>query len=524
MHYYYTGNLLDSVSVTVDGVDVVTSGRYKYDSNGNMTHDGYSGVDIEYNELDLPKRIFAGSNEVRYIYAADGQKLAMIADGSLTYYRGVMVYDQNGELSYMLHPEGVITRQGSSGGSIYTYNYFKTDHVGSTRVVLAALKQEDGSWTLQLLQNTDYYPYGLAWDGDIQNLDKNKYLFGGKELQDAAVGSLGAQGLPSPDALLGLYDFHARYYNPMLGRWFNQDPAHQCANPYSYCGNSPMMYVDPTGTTIKWWQVVTGMATLIDPISVTTTLTVGAGSLTGMAGTVAGVDYATAIANMPMAASAGVFGENDWGARWEQMRGRIKNVWKIANGFFQTDADLSYGKRAWQLFSRQTWEQPFTNNGYLFQNALNFVSHADVDYFHGATVMRSDLFASGQGMTLGGSITISYDDGDIDYDNTTLLHEYGHYMQARGWGGVSMMSMSMFSFGSASFDWRSTGPYMDSWSEMDANSRSRRYFGNRLEDRQKNKFSDSVQSHFGYYDSRFWRSYLFPGLLPYWIYDVTWSK
>lgn len=49
---------------------------------------------------------------------------------------------------------------------------------------------------------------------------------------------------------LGLYDFHARYYNPVLGRWFNMDPALQTTNPYLYCGNSPMLYVDKDG---KWF-------------------------------------------------------------------------------------------------------------------------------------------------------------------------------------------------------------------------------------------------------------------------------
>jgi RHS repeat-associated protein len=62
-------------------------------------------------------------------------------------------------------------------------------------------------------------------------------LYGGKEYQDQLLGS----------SMLGLYDFHARYYNPLYGRWFNIDPALQSTNPYLYCGNSPMMYVDPDG-------------------------------------------------------------------------------------------------------------------------------------------------------------------------------------------------------------------------------------------------------------------------------------
>jgi len=243
------GNAISKL--TINGTD---TDPYQYDASGNMTYDGYSKVNIEYNELGLPKRIFANNGEIRYIYSADGHKLAQKVGSSLTYsyYNSVMVYggawnNATINLQYMLQPEGLITRSNGSGGvSLYTYEYFKTDQVGSTRVVLKAVKF-GSTWTLQPLpQYTDYYPFGLAWD-DYNGLLGNKYLYGGKELQDAPVG---AQGF------LNLYDSYARFYNPMLGRWFNQDPAHQYANPYLYCGNSPMMYTDPDGRYGGWDDVV----------------------------------------------------------------------------------------------------------------------------------------------------------------------------------------------------------------------------------------------------------------------------
>lgn len=204
---------------------------YKYDYNGNLTHDPNEGYDIEYNSIDLPSRIFDGSHEIRYIYASDGEKLASVADGSFTYYRTTMVYADaaNGKqrLLYMLHDKGIISHETSG----YEYKYFVKDHLGSTRSLLAAT---DTGMIVE--QTADYYPYGLSWSHD--DLQRNRRLYVGKELQDASVGGTG---------FLGLYDFGSRYYNPRIGRWFNIDPALQGLNPYVYCGNSPMMYVDRDG-------------------------------------------------------------------------------------------------------------------------------------------------------------------------------------------------------------------------------------------------------------------------------------
>ena len=229
--YTYDGYRLLSV-----GVNGTASDSYLYDADGNMTFDGRRGLTIAYNTLNLPEGIVAGNQKINYIYSASGEKLACDANGSLTYYRSVMVYGSDNKLLYILTPEGTVSRSEGSAGTSYTYNYFKTDHLGSTRVMLSAV---DG--TLQASQTTDYYPFGLAFE--YSNLNKNKYLFSGKELQDGLVGS----------SMLEWYDFGARFYDPVLGRWFNVDPAAQVANPYLFCGNAPMMYIDKDGRI--FWMI-----------------------------------------------------------------------------------------------------------------------------------------------------------------------------------------------------------------------------------------------------------------------------
>ena len=225
----YDGNRLQSLRL--NGAATVS---YAYDPNGNMTSDGRRGVTIGYNILNLPEEIVAGNQKINYIYSASGEKLACDANGSSTYYRGgVMIYGADDKLLYMLTPEGTVSRSEGSAGTSYTYNYFKKDHLGSTRVMLSAVDD-----TLQTVQSTDYYPFGLAFS--TNNLNKNKYLFSGKELQDGTLGG----------SMLGLYDFGARHYDSFIGRWLTVDlyaKAYPNVSPYNYCLNNPVNLVDLLG-------------------------------------------------------------------------------------------------------------------------------------------------------------------------------------------------------------------------------------------------------------------------------------
>ena len=167
----------------------------------------------------------------------------------MTYYRSVMVYGHDNKLLYILTPEGTVSRTEGSAGTSYTYNYFKKDQIGSTRAVLSAVGN-----TLQNVQSTDYYPFGLAYS--TNNLNKNKYLFSGKELQDASIGG----------TILGLYDFGARQYDPVIGRWMSIDllaNKFPDVSPFVYCLNNPINLVDLYGlepiedsTDTNWWNKI----------------------------------------------------------------------------------------------------------------------------------------------------------------------------------------------------------------------------------------------------------------------------
>ena len=120
----------------------------------------------------------------------------------------------------MQTPEGVVFKTTTG----YAYRYFMRDYLNSVRHVSG------------IEQLTDYDPLGQILVYRNQNLKDNTYLYESKELYT-----------DFSSAYTGVYDFGARFYNPLYGRWFAPDPAKQGINPYTYCGNNPVMLVDPDG-------------------------------------------------------------------------------------------------------------------------------------------------------------------------------------------------------------------------------------------------------------------------------------
>lgn len=85
-----------------------------------------------------------------------------------------------------------------------------------------------------LLDENNYYPHGLLVQSGTQGTPpENDYLHQGKKLQK----ELGME----------LYDFHARQYDPQIGRFWGLDPADQFPSGYTGMGNDPANMVDPSG-------------------------------------------------------------------------------------------------------------------------------------------------------------------------------------------------------------------------------------------------------------------------------------
>ncbi|WP_308768390.1 RHS repeat-associated core domain-containing protein [uncultured Bacteroides sp.] len=199
---------------------------YAYDANGNLTKDlNKNIVDIQYNCLNLPCRIvFKNGDNISNVYSGDGTKLRTVqvigGDTLTTDYCGNAIYE-NGVLVRLMTDVGYIAMADTS------YHYFIKDHQGNVRVVA----DEDGN----VEEVNDYYPFGGLMSTSSRR-SVQPYKYNGKELETAGG--------------LNWYDYGARRYDPVLGRWNGVDPScekHYSWSPYAYCKNNPVLRVDPDG-------------------------------------------------------------------------------------------------------------------------------------------------------------------------------------------------------------------------------------------------------------------------------------
>ena len=267
--YSYDGNLLSGISNTGASGG---GGQYTHDANGNLTRDGLSTLDIDYNDRNLTSRISSGGATLaEYEYLADGTKLRALDGGGNGYqYRGSLIYTQTAgqtgspaiTLDCAVTSAGRIVRENTAdGSSTYKVQHYLRDHLGSVRAVI------DGD-TGTVIEASDYYPFGkrilvtapvsepvggsqyasepavapVAPATSVASTSSpNRWLFSGKESQSFLY------------ANIPLLDSGARMYNPAIARWTAADPLSEKyygISPYVYCLGNPISIIDPNGMDI----------------------------------------------------------------------------------------------------------------------------------------------------------------------------------------------------------------------------------------------------------------------------------
>ncbi|WP_443946617.1 hypothetical protein ACJVDH_05795 [Pedobacter sp. AW1-32] len=99
---------------------------YEYDANGNAIVDGRLHFNVEYNQLNLPKRI--SNINLNYTYDASGRKLRKNSNNSLRNYIDGIEYKPEGTIDFIQTEEGIAQ---NNGNNEYSYHYNLSDHIVS---------------------------------------------------------------------------------------------------------------------------------------------------------------------------------------------------------------------------------------------------------------------------------------------------------------------------------------------------------------------------------------------------------
>ncbi len=192
-------------------------GSYGYDAAGNMT-----STPTDTLVYDGDNRLEEVVGVAEFVYGPDGERLKKIAGASTTLFFGGDAEIAGGTMTKYL--PGDAKRIGS-GGSAETY-WLHRDHLESVRITT-----DD---TAAIVMRANYKPYGEQLL-TVSTLPDSKAYIG--ERQDVET---------------GLIYLHARYYDPVLGRFIQADTwdpdiAGVDINRYAYALNDPINKSDPNG-------------------------------------------------------------------------------------------------------------------------------------------------------------------------------------------------------------------------------------------------------------------------------------
>ena len=263
--YLYDGDKLisyDGQACEYDAIGNPTTYRGKavtWEKDRNMT--AYDGVAFAYDGRD--RRMSKGN--ITFSYSAGGKLIGQS--------NGVeFIYDGNGIA-------GIVY-----GGSTY---FYRKDAQGN----ITALIDSNGNVVVRYMYD--------AWGNHTIALKDDTYN------ALATVNPIRYRGYYY-DTEIGLYYLQTRYYDPTTGRFVTIDGIAYAdpesingLNLYAYCGNNPVMNVDPTGT-LTWWQWLLGIVIIVASVALSV-VTAGIATLIsaalggGMLGAIVGGAVAGAV-------------------------------------------------------------------------------------------------------------------------------------------------------------------------------------------------------------------------------------
>lgn len=270
-----TGTRCATTNVLPHEVDATNHyGSMTYDAAGNVLSNGK--LTASYDALSMMASTSVSGREFRHLYNADDERIALVERLGATNRTTWTIRDTGGNLLRTFVRNGgtwswkedEIWRGAQLLASITAdgTRHVTLDHLGSPRLFTNGLGVKIGEQR--------FAPFGAGGTSDGGLLQ-----FTGHERDAATAGAASSSGSSSPatdgprlkttrndvetHAELPDY-FHARFYDPGMGRFLSVDPAMdvernlrtpQRWNRYAYALNNPIKYVDPDGLTERTgWQ------------------------------------------------------------------------------------------------------------------------------------------------------------------------------------------------------------------------------------------------------------------------------
>ena len=264
--YNYTydagGNL---ISETVTDSNGTASNAYEYNnSNWGDVLTSYNGQNITYDEIGNPltyrdgmsmtwkngrqlATLTNGDTSISYGYDSDSVRTTKTVNGvkyTYAYLNGQLMYETRGDAKfyYSYDANGILYNVRytlTDGGTEYSYYYTHNSRGDIVGIY-------NGAGELKA-----HYEYD-AWGNVISITDNN----GNAITNPNHIGNLNPFRYRGyyQDTETGLYYLMSRYYDPITHRFINADGYFQSgtsildANTFAYCGNNPVLNVDPFGT------------------------------------------------------------------------------------------------------------------------------------------------------------------------------------------------------------------------------------------------------------------------------------
>ena len=199
--------------------------QFSYDRQGGIIEEkNAAGIRLfSYNSRHQQTRVETETGNVQENrYDAEGLRFELLENGrrtSFVYHNGELLQEEGREeqgTSYHLGAGMEAFRRGQE------LSYYHRDEQLSTALVT------DGHRNVQ--NSYQYDAFGMSL-GTTEKLN-NRIRYTGQQYDDVT----------------GQYYLRARYYNPVAGRFMQEDVYQgDGLNLYAYCGNNPVVYYDPSG-------------------------------------------------------------------------------------------------------------------------------------------------------------------------------------------------------------------------------------------------------------------------------------